>query len=531
MMSAVLRHGLTGLAFASLLIGPRAQDDGSASTAEWIQKVQQQKDALVEARVSLIRPVTINGRELPADQVRRECVFLVGAKAIDAKIAEFFVAEQLELAIQNGRDPKEFEIPEETVVQDIKDAVKQFQEQNPGIEFWDAVRAQYGMDKEQFLFQRRQTRLFDLLFFPGPATEWPEITREAIISSSASDGKAFWDNLVKASVDENGKARELPPFWMQLCRGWVQKQLKQWSDIRYPSDGLDPQYCLAVNERKLTTEQAFAEIQSGLYTQDLERAVTEVVLREALRQELAAKEAYLDNDAFRQAFDEYRAPYDGTPFNVEIIATAFKGYPSLEAFRQRWRLIESYQRLIADEINDESLQAHADKFAAFFADGQVNVDVITCLGRDVKTSAWLPNGMARAKERAEAAMKSIEDGMKFEDALAEYGEYYANDKEKGRLGSKSLNQLRQSLRESEFTDLLMGYSIGSMLFYDVEPGQVIGPIRGPDAWYVCRVNSRTPARNRVNVADERTRELVRQDFVNYRFLQWANEVLARAEVQ
>ena len=39
--------------------------------------------------------------------------------------------------------------------------------------------------------------------------------------------------------------------------------------------------------------------------------------------------------------DEYRQPYDSTPFTVEIIATRFKGYPCLEAFRSRWRLISS----------------------------------------------------------------------------------------------------------------------------------------------------------------------------------------------
>ena len=49
-------------------------------------------------------------------------------------------------------------------------------------------------------------------------------------------------------------------------------------------------------------------------------------------------------------------------------------------------------------------------------------------------------------------------------------------------------------------------------------------------WNV-RVNSRTPARSAVSVADERTRELVRQDYVNHRFLAWANEVLASAQIQ
>ncbi|MBK8974560.1 MAG: hypothetical protein IPM29_01405 [Planctomycetes bacterium] len=523
--------GLTLAALVPVLLSasPRAQEDAT----QLLREVQGRQRELVDARVGLIRPVSINGVQLSADQIRREAVFLVGAKTVEAKIAEFFVLEQLEVAIEEGRDKADFEISEDELLEGVRSIVQDFQLKNPGIEFWEAIRAQFGLDKDQFLEQRRQTLLFDKLFFPGPATEWPEVTREAIMASAqGGDGKAFWDNLVKASIDEaTGKARELPAFWMQLCRGWVQKQLKSWSDIRYPSDGLDAQFCLAVNDRTLETAAAFDEIKAGVYVQDLERAVTEVVVREALRQELVKAGAYLSDEEFRKEFDEYRAQFDGTPFNTEVIATAFKGYPSLEAFRQRWRLIRSFERMIEKDINDDNLQAHADQYGSFFADGQVNVDVIQILGRSQQTGAWIPGGMDGARQRAEKAMAEIESGRKFDEVKAEYGQYYTTDKEQGRLGSKSLNQLRQLLRESEFTDLLLGYSVGSYLYYDAQPGSVVGPLRSTDAYYIVRVNSRTPARTRVSVADERTRELVRQDYVSHRFLDWANEVMARAEVK
>lgn len=519
---------LIGAAWAAAP-GSLAAQEPVPDAATLLTKIQETRDEVLAARRQAFRPMTVNGTVVSPDRFRREAIYLVGAKAVESKIAELFVEQQIEEAIAAGRDPKEFEISDQEVIQDVAGVVEQFRQQNPGVEFWQAIRAQFGVDREQFLRQRKQTKLFDRVFFPGPATEWPLITREAIIASaSAGDGRQFWENIEKASVDPNtGEPRELPPFWLQLCRNWVIKQLKAWADIRYPADGLDPQWCLSVNDDKWSTEDAFSQIESGLYEQDLERAVTEVVVREALKQALVAADAYLDDETFRADFEEYRKPYDETPFNVEVIATAFKGYPSLEAFRQRWRLIRSFERMIDSEINDDTLQAHADRFAAFFSDGQVNVDAIQFYGRDLKTGAWAPNGMAKAKERAEAAMKEIEDGAKFDDVMRSRGEYYATDKEKGRLGSKSLNQLRQALRESEFSDLLHGYSIGFHLFYEAEPGQVIGPARGPDAWFICRLNSRTPPRSKVSVADERTRELVKQDYVNYRFLQWANEVLGR----
>ncbi len=524
--------GITPLAALMVSWLPAQSQGPTAEETALHRQIRDQKLALTAARTAGLQAVDVNGTTLTPEHFRRELIFLIGAKQVEGKIADFFIAEQLEEAIAAGRNPKDFDISEEELVADIKKTVGEFQKKNPGIEFWDAVRAQFNLDKDAFLHQRRQTKLFDLVFFPGPANGWPVVTREAIMASaSGGDGKQFWDNLEKASVDEKGEPRELPAFWMQLCRGWVQKQLKKWSDIRYPADGLTADICLQVNGKSWGTEAAFESIKSGVFTQDIERAVTEVVIREALRQTLVGSSHYMTDDQFRAEFDEYRQEYDSTPFTTEVIAVAFKGYPSLEAFRQRWRLLRSYEKLIADEVNDENLQAHADKFKRFFADGQTNIDLVQFLARDGQTGAWTPDGHEQAEQRAIAAMKAIEGGASFDDTLASSGEYYANDKDKGRLGSKSLNQLRQSLRESEFTDLLYGFSVGNYLYYDAEVGKIVGPLRGPEGWYVARVNSRVPARSNVSVAEERTRELVRQDYVNHRFLQWANEIVAKASIQ
>ena len=257
----------------------------------------------------------------------------------------------------------------------------------------------------------------------------------------------------------------------------------------------------------------------------------EVVILEALRQELVAKGAYLSDDDFRKAFDEYQKPYEGSPFTVEVIAVNFRGFPSLEAFRARWRLIRSFQNLIADEMTDEALQAHAEEYARFFAEGQVVVDMIPFLARDLQTAGWLPNGLEEAEKRAMAVMKRLEAGESFDELLTSEGEFFSNDKERGRLGSKTLNQLRQSMRENEFLDLLRGFSLGDYLFYEAPVGKVVGPLEGPDGYFLARVSNRLPARQKPNISQPRTRELVEQDFVNRRFLEWANEVMARTEIR
>ncbi len=69
------------------------------------------------------------------------------------------------------------------------------------------------------------------------------------------------------------------------------------------------------------------------------------------------------------------------------------------------------------------------------------------------------------------------------------------------------------------------------LFFDGEVGKTIGPIAGPESWMICRINGRTPPRRQINVKVERERELVLEDYITYRFLEWANEVIAKAKFE
>ena len=183
-------------------------------------------------------------------------------------------------------------------------------------------------------------------------------------------------------------------------------------------------------------------------------------------------------------------------------------------------------------MTDEVLQAHADKRSSFFADGQVDVSLLPFQARNPKSGAWEPDGMAAAKTRCEAAFAALEKKeITFDQAIDQHREFFANDEKKGRLGLLPLNQLRQQLRESEFTQLLDGFSLAEFLFFEAEVGKTIGPIQGPDGWFIARVNTRTPARRKIDVKNERERELVREDFLTVRFLDWAREVVGRAKFE
>ena len=507
---------------------------------EQIKAIQKEvailQDELVDERAKLLRSMKVNGQQLDPLKVMREAVYLAGGKLVESKVANFFILEELKKQVESGqRKAEEFLVTEAQVLEELVPMQLEFQGKNPGISFWEVVRTQYGLSKETFMEQRKESILFDRVFFPGAPKDWPAITKESIKAQTQSDqGPKFLEQLEKATegTGEDGNPKKLPEFWVNMMRQFVQKGLRSWSDVRYASHGLPAETVLRVNDLEWSTRDAFDFVKKGMFVHDLERAMQEVAVREALRQELVKEGVFISNEEFASRYDAYREPYDSTPFTVEVIATRFKGYPCLEAFRARWRLISSFTDLIKDELTDENLQKHAIKRGAFFADGQCDVSVIPFQGRNKITGAWAPDGMAAAKERCAAVFAKMEAGeLTFDQALQQHTEFFANDEKRGLLGMLPLNQLRQQCRENEFTPLLDGFAVADYLFFDADVGKTIGPVATPESWMICRVNSRTPARRQVNVKVERERELVREDYITYRFQEWANGVIAKSKFE
>lgn len=500
------------------------------------KEAERLQDQAIAARDKLLLPIKVNGVALDPRIVKREAVYLTGGKLVEAKVADFFILEEVRKQLETGqRTEKDFEVSDEQVLAELEPKMNQFAVEHPGVDFWEVVRTQYGLSRETFLQQRRQAIVFDRVFFPGTVKTWPQITKEAILAkTNNSSGQDFLKQLEQTAdqVDEKGNPKPLPEFWMQMMRQFVQQGLRNWSEIKYASHGLPPEVVLSVNGLEWPTEDAYEFVRKGLFVQDVDRAMQEVVAREALRQELVKKDVWVTDEEFQRRYEEYRQPYDTTPFTVEVIAVKFKGYPCLEAFRARWRLMTSFADLVKDELTDEVLQAYADKRAGFFGDGSVNLEVIAFQARDIQTMAWQPDGMQKAKERCEAVFAQLEKGeISFDDALTKKGEFIVNDDKRGRLGFLPLNQVRQQLREHEFSEMLDGTSLAAYLFFDAEVGKTVGPLKGSDAYYIARINARTPPKKRMDVKNEKDRELVREDYLSYRFLQWANEVIQKAVIE
>jgi hypothetical protein len=521
-----------GLLAGSLLSaqGESGQEPGSPSGTkaerEILAEIEKVKAETSDLRTELLRGLRLDGQPIDPAKLRRETVYLAGTNLIELKILEFIVDEWRDRMIKDeGKDPADFAVDDTEVEKELRANLNTFAVQHPGLDFWEVVRAQTGIPREQYVRQRKVTMLFDKVFFPGPAENWPAITQEAIkAGSKGAQGGDFMEGLKKNET--------IPPFFLDMVRKMLITQLKDWSVIRYSSDGLPPSIVLEVNERQWPTDEAFEQVKAGLFIQDMEKAVSEILIREALSRELEKHDALLGDAEFTAQFAEYRKQFDNTLFNTEMIARAFKGYPTLEAFRSRWRLMQSFENMIAKRINDDALKAHAEAHSRFFSDGSVNVDVIAFMGRDRRSGVWVPGGMAAAKQRAIECKELIDSGKwTFDQALEAKGEYFDNvDKERGRLGKKPLNELRRSLHESEYTDLLHGFSLAYHLFYEAEVGKVTEPLKGPEAWYIARVNQQGPASGPTDIRNARTRDLVKQDFLTHEFFEWSKDVMSRVKV-
>jgi hypothetical protein len=240
----------------------------------------------------------------------------------------------------------------------------------------------------------------------------------------------------------------------------------------------------------------------------MERFVLAVV-----QAELERRGAWLDDKAYEDAYDEYRKPYDDTPFSVKVVATKFKGYPSLEAFQQRWRVFESLRRLPRDARDDTAKEAEQSR------------DLL--VGNGVEIECWqFPaakqadgrRDFAAAEAAATAALAKLRAGASFE-----AGESYSRHGEQTPLQQ---NPLMQVFREGEYTSLLREPAAAVVMRAKV--GELVGPLRCPDAVFVVRVVERTESGKKVDLKFEAQRDLVRQLLEQRQFFAFVDEVLAKA---
>ncbi|MCI0588795.1 MAG: hypothetical protein L0323_18380 [Planctomycetes bacterium] len=351
------------------------------------------------------------------------------------------------------------------------------------------------------------------------------------------------------AIREQGERKPnapIPPFYRTIFRQWITKALRKSSNIRTASDGLPPDVVLTVNGRPLLTAEAYPAIARRVTALDRENVVRWMAWATATRQALVKAGVFLPEEEFAREWQAHVGPYEETPFSIEVVAIAFKKFPSYDLYREYFRLKKSFEKRIEKEVTDETLLQHRARVQGFLEDGKVDAQVILLSAFDYTNLDWKgPDAFDEAKARAEETLAALKAGTSFEEAIDRFSEFVDRSApppnappgrrlpegprtNRGRFGAQSKNQLKQLLGESEFEDLLRGTSMGEILFHDAAPLEVVGPMRGPTGYYIGRVLERLPGAKPVDFTQENTRDLLREDYLRRRFIDWSADVVAES---
>ena len=254
----------------------------------------------------------------------------------------------------------------------------------------------------------------------------------------------------------------------------------------------------------------------------LQRA--QLVILDLLRAELRRTGKVMDDTALDAAYETYRKPYDDTPFTVKVIATKFKGYPSLETFVDRWRVEHAFERTLT--IDKDQLQQEAQRWHEFFGDGTVAVDLWYFGAKSADGARW---DFTAAGQRATVAATALRGGADPEKVRTDSDPITAVGGWPGR--AISYNALRQVMGESDYTDLGVAESAARAVFFDAKQGELVGPLRSVRGHWLARVKQRHAAKRGFDVTDARQEALVREVLVRRLFLEWVDGVVGRAVVR
>jgi hypothetical protein len=304
-----------------------------------------------------------------------------------------------------------------------------------------------------------------------------------------------------------------------------------------------------VNGQAIKVDEVFPLVRSLITPAEVARTRKWIAKVTAVEQALTKSGHYISDDEFRTLFAEHKAPYDQSPFKLDLIATAFKRFPSLDAYMRYYRLTKSYERMIAAELDDAHLTAHLEQRANMLLGlGRVNCEFILCSAYDFTKGQWKADGWPQAEARSIEVANSLAaaGGENWSTVLEEHSEFWdppapqggtvgtpapTNSLNKGRFGLTNRNELLQKLQESEFLAFVQGSTIGDHVFFEQEVGTLGGPFRGPFGYYITRVTARTPPQKTYTLSDPTQRDLVLQDYMSVRLADFAQQVFESADVK
>ncbi len=438
----------------------------------------------------------------------------------------------------------------------------------------------------------RQTMYFDRVFYPENPDDWPVTTVEAVRADSGAvllDDAQTSYKMRKEHAEKTGEP--LPKedgIYTQMMRQIVRDAMFATIDWKTSFDGLPGDLVLTADrdfdgkpDLVVKTADLWNKVKDTVSQTEIDEAKRWFVTSRATHDRLEKEGALLDAAGRARALAELKKQFEGTYFNIDILATQTYYFPSTESYLEYHMMLEAYRKQIEPQLaKTESgdlpplLRAHLETANRVMGLGQVDVDVMLISAFDIPKFQWKPDGWKLAREKAvrikaqldanieaynaqrakqaqaqaegatDGAGDAVEEPYRYWSAMMdEHSEYWdppapeqgrgsdISMKRRGRFGLRYRNDLEGFVGETGYTHWVTGSSITDFVFSDQAENTVAGPFRGPQGFYITRVQRRTPPTRPLNLGDPKHVDLLRDDYVRSSFVKYAAEARRGAEVK
>jgi len=479
------------------------------------------------------------------ERQRRELLYSTAGGYLNLVILETLLEMEADRRAKAGERVGGEAATDEKVEALIQQQVDQFKAQAPNGDFFRMRLVEGYSPEHYFRTVRLVLRVVDM-FFPQDPDHWnleqlKLVFRSDLEMSSYPAIEQEW----QARVDARAKGEplaELPSDFVlsYMMLPGVFAWLRTDAKVETPVDGLPEGVAMRVNGREFKTADLIEQSRALFSEVAEETASTLVGLLDAIEADLRAQKHWLSRKTLDEFWAAERAGYEGTIFTHDQTVIEFLGFPSMEIYRQFFDARQSYRTLLPNPIPPEMMDAEIAARGSFLGLGKVDTDVILLGAVDkgaleMMTSPRLfkpgSDPFAAAGERAQEVAQQLKDGESFDSLLLEYSDFppragggdNALQRDRGRFSALTRADLRVLLGESDFTDFLLGYSIGDDLFFKAEPNAVYGPTQGPLGWYVYRMTRREPPTTPLDpVNNPRHAFQLEEDLVTQSFLAYVN---------
>ncbi|MFN0009272.1 MAG: hypothetical protein ACKVXR_15315 [Planctomycetota bacterium] len=379
-------------------------------------------------------------------------------------------------------------------------------------------------------------------------------------------------------------------LYKSMLRDIVRVAVFRLVEFKTPMDGLPESVALwgdmngdGKPELELKTEDLWNQVKDTVSPTEIEEAKQWFVTSMATLDRLEKDGFLMNRDDCLDLMKTGAEALQSGMYDMESMATTTYYFPSLDNYAQYFCMLESFKKMMEPQLKPgpsgetpQVLRDHYERANKMMGLGQVDVEVMLVGAFDIGRYRWKPDGWNWARNKAAEIRAKIDANQReYEDERAkileakargqeytpetevvepyrfwtqlmdDHSEYWdppapnepdkkismVGMKMKGRFGPHYRNDLVTYVGETVYSEWVTGRSITDFVFYDQTEGSVAGPFRGPQGYYITRLLRRTPPNRSLNLSEPKHLELLRDDWLRWKFNQYTSEAVKMAEVR